>query len=660
MKYLAVCAAFGLFLMTACRPTLDDLSSILESTIVSGDPAATSASTPQITETSPPTPVPSATPTSTSTPTPTPSPTPLSVADLFDQLSASVARISTGGRIGSGVLLEDGYVLTNAHVVWPDDSAIITFPDGDEFEDVPIADVDLLADLALLGPIETDLTPVVFEDAEDLRVGSDVLLIGYPGDFSRSPRPTLTETLLSRKREQSQMGLTLFQVSSPVAGGQSGGIALLPDGKVIGLTGNRITEAQFGLVTSGADIAPRIERMLSEEGVGSPNRGADETEADTRHVFSIKGSTGPQKIFMSDVTAGSEFEVTIDSSSNAALFITSPTLADMMLVDETTYGKEHISLEALESGVHYVIALKGPSSQGVFTLTSNLPLTPYRDPDDNQMLSLGDVYEGVIDFPGDVDGFSLFLTEGEEINITASSLMIDPLLTIYPAEYEEEYAVYDNDSGDGVIGTEAEVTYKAPHTGAYKLAITDASIVNGAGGYIVSLQEPYEGAPTPVSPKPTPEPIDSDFGDMKLYESDVFSFSIQYPRAYTNQSNTFDCEAYTACFADTTDPDFNFLAISEGEIGGPGAAQTLDEVAERMKTLGATVVEGIEWVGSEEWMTAQGDRAIVLNFSAPDGSIRFKVFTTSPNDKNIFSVMYFYSDPEMEPLINFIFNSYQR
>lgn len=126
----------------------------------------------------------------------------------------------------------------------------MTFPDGTKVEDAPLLAQDTLRDIAVLGPIDVDLPPVTFAGDESLAVGGDILLIGYPGESDEAPQPTLSEGLISRVREWEQGGLTFFQTSSAVAGGQSGGIAVLPGGEPFGLSGHRFTEANYGLIAA--------------------------------------------------------------------------------------------------------------------------------------------------------------------------------------------------------------------------------------------------------------------------------------------------------------------------------------------------------------------------------------------------------------------------
>ena len=227
-------------------------------------PSVTLTSTPTATATATPTPEPTATPTpepaATPTPEPTATPGPLTSPQIFDKVSPSIAFIETVTGTGSGVLIDGGYVVTNAHVVWPFDTVRVVFPDGSEFHGVPVKGWDLLADLAVLGPIDAPTDTLALVDGESLPIGTDMFLIGYPGEVEEFPQPTIARGLLSRVREWESIGITYLQTDAPVIGGQSGGAAVSNMGEVIGISGLAFTEGNFGIVASSADISPRSGR----------------------------------------------------------------------------------------------------------------------------------------------------------------------------------------------------------------------------------------------------------------------------------------------------------------------------------------------------------------------------------------------------------------
>ena len=80
------------------------------------------------------------------------------------------------------MLVVRGYVVTNAHVVWPYNAARVVFPNGAAYDAVPVKGWDRVADLALLGPINTATQPVTLLDGESTPIGAEMYLIGYPGE----------------------------------------------------------------------------------------------------------------------------------------------------------------------------------------------------------------------------------------------------------------------------------------------------------------------------------------------------------------------------------------------------------------------------------------------------------------------------------------------
>ena len=82
------------------------------------------------------------------------------------------------------------------------------FPDGSEYLDAPVRNWDLMGDLAVIGPLDSDISPLPLLDGEDLIIGSDLFLIGYPGEAEEFPQPTISKGLLSRLRQWDAIEIT--------------------------------------------------------------------------------------------------------------------------------------------------------------------------------------------------------------------------------------------------------------------------------------------------------------------------------------------------------------------------------------------------------------------------------------------------------------------
>jgi putative serine protease PepD len=118
-------------------------------------------------------------------------------ADSVNQITAVAAKASpsvvtisvTGGQAGgtgSGIILsEDGYVLTNTHVVTLDgatgDATIQVKTNDGHLYDAELVGTDPLSDLAVIKLVDaSDLTPLEFADSDKLNVGDTAIAIGAP------------------------------------------------------------------------------------------------------------------------------------------------------------------------------------------------------------------------------------------------------------------------------------------------------------------------------------------------------------------------------------------------------------------------------------------------------------------------------------------------
>ena len=248
---------------------IDDLIAQLERCAPNllGFTAATG--TPEMTPMPEPTLTPERTPTSEPTPTPEPTATvgpvddaSLSAAEVYARVAPSMVYIETPSGTGSGVLIDEGYIVTNRHVVWPYESVWATFPDGTWFDGVPVIGWDALSDLAVLGPVDVSVAPVELADGEGLAPGSELYLIGYPAETEAYPEPTISRGILSRFREWEWFGMTYLQTDVSIAGGQSGGALVNNLGQVVGISTFSFSEAGFGLATSIADDLVIVEELI--------------------------------------------------------------------------------------------------------------------------------------------------------------------------------------------------------------------------------------------------------------------------------------------------------------------------------------------------------------------------------------------------------------
>ena len=364
---------------------------------------------------------------------------PLRARDLFAQASPSVAHVSTPHGTGSAVLVDHGYLVSAAHVVWPYESVRAVFPDGTEFEDLPVAAWDLMMDVALLGPVdmeETEIAPLSFTDGTDLPIGSEVYFVGYPAEFEQYPQPTLARGLLSRTREWETTGLSMLQVDADISGGQSGGAMLSEQGELIGITNYRFTDSNSPMVTSSADVVPALTAMLAGEAqtlaVRRPLAGEP--------AYAFEGVLEDQwsyDYYLLTAEAGDEVDLAVEGASDPYLTVGSirgEFLDSSMPVAAKTSG---IATTVWGYGPYVVEVTQNSGNRNPYALTSSHPLYAIEDPDDGRQLQFGDAYTGNIDNPADADVFTIHLRAGNKLVVQVESLAIDPLVAI---DYESRHA----------------------------------------------------------------------------------------------------------------------------------------------------------------------------------------------------------------------------
>ncbi len=423
-------------------------------------------------------------------PTEPPEPQELSPDDVYERIAPSIPLVETASAIGSGILIEGGYVVTNHHVVWPYESAWLVFPDGTEFSDVPVVGWDPFADLAVLGPVDAAARPLALSDGESMSPGSELFLIGYPAETDLYPEPSITGGVLSRFRHWDLYDLTLLQTDSAIAGGQSGGALVNSLGEVVGISTWSFSEAGFGMATSAIDNAEIVEALvLHAETGGRTDRRLASPGGDFEYEIELAGRSD-SIVFTFEGTAGSVFAASMDGLGDGAFFVSGPT-GVILHVDDNLSGLEEGSIELGEDGPYFLHVYSYSEEPSSYVIQSLMRITPFEDPDDGQQLAVGTVMAGVFDYPGDNDLYSLSLNEGDTIVLYTDAVVADTTIAILPRGASADEAAFDDDSGTGTFGESlnAELVYTAPVTGEYEIVVTEATAAGGAG-YFLGIEAP--------------------------------------------------------------------------------------------------------------------------------------------------------------------------
>ena len=172
--------------------------------------------------------------------------------------------------LGSGfVISDDGYVLTNNHVVEGADEILVRFPDRRELN-AEVVGTDRRSDLALL-KVEADNLPTVrLGRSADLDVGEWVLAIGSPFGFDYS----VTAGIVSAKgrslpTERNENYVPFIQTDVAINPGNSGGPLFNLDGEVVGINSQIYSRSGGFMGVSFAipiDVAMEVVAQLKSGG----------------------------------------------------------------------------------------------------------------------------------------------------------------------------------------------------------------------------------------------------------------------------------------------------------------------------------------------------------------------------------------------------------
>ena len=144
---------------------------------------------------------------------------------------------TTAAAAGSGfILTQDGYILTNYHVVEGSNTITVTAYDGTSY-DAKLIGYDESNDIAVLKVDATDLVPVVLGDSDTLNVGDSVVAIGNPlGELTFSLTTGSVSALDRPVTFSTGTTMNLIQTDCAINSGNSGGALFNMYGEVIGIT----------------------------------------------------------------------------------------------------------------------------------------------------------------------------------------------------------------------------------------------------------------------------------------------------------------------------------------------------------------------------------------------------------------------------------------
>ena len=194
-----------------------------------------------------------------------------SIARLAENAGPSVAGIGQRWGIGSGIVLGEGRVLTNAHNV-RGSHATVTFADGRTAEGT-VAGHDIDGDLAVI-EADTGQVPALPWATAVPAIGTPVFALANPG--GRGLRVTFGTVSGIDRTFRGPRGLRItgsLEHTAPLLPGSSGGPVLDAQGQLLGINTNRLGEGFYLAIPADEALRGRVDALARGESVRAPQLG---------------------------------------------------------------------------------------------------------------------------------------------------------------------------------------------------------------------------------------------------------------------------------------------------------------------------------------------------------------------------------------------------
>jgi len=175
---------------------------------------------------------------------------------IIDDILPSVVGIVAGQSLGSGAIVtEDGFVITNYHVVSSGTSNIQVFMSDSSVYSAQIIGYNSPMDVAVLKINGNNFNYLQFTDSKNVNIGEKVIAVGNPYGLSFS----VTEGIVSAVNREGPNGLSVYtQTDVPINPGNSGGPLINLNQEIVGINNFKVGEAEGLGFALQADTASQV------------------------------------------------------------------------------------------------------------------------------------------------------------------------------------------------------------------------------------------------------------------------------------------------------------------------------------------------------------------------------------------------------------------
>lgn len=206
---------------------------------------------------------------------------------------------STTGE-GSGVVYsQDGYIITNYHVI----SGAVTNKSGSKIEvftedvnsksyEATVVGYNISADIAVIKINVTGLTPIDIADSDKLKLGQYVITVGNPGGLEFMDSVAFGVVSGLNRVVSSDSDVKLIQTNAAINPGNSGGALVNTKGELVGITSSKIVSEEFegmGFAIPSNTVIGICKKIIDKQNDPEPYTGITISEKYTASVLKYYG-----------------------------------------------------------------------------------------------------------------------------------------------------------------------------------------------------------------------------------------------------------------------------------------------------------------------------------------------------------------------------------
>ncbi len=192
------------------------------------------------------------------------------IGSVADSVGSAAVRVGGGWRGGSGLVIGQGAVLTNAHNVRSDELTV-TFADGRQAGGT-LAGVDVDGDLAVISVDTGSVAPVEWASSA-ANIGTPVFAVTLNGSGPRVTFGFVSSVARAFRGPRGRRITGSLEHTAPLVPGSSGSALVDSNGKLVGINTNRLGGGFYLALPADESLKARVDALQRGEDVERPRLG---------------------------------------------------------------------------------------------------------------------------------------------------------------------------------------------------------------------------------------------------------------------------------------------------------------------------------------------------------------------------------------------------